>query len=64
MGKSESDTMVSAPVLGQLTYREWHGFVDGVYCGYVEEQENEYEQEKHYWRTGYLLGTAVRKHTN
>jgi len=29
----ESDTAVSLPILGALTYREVHAFEDGVYCG-------------------------------
>jgi hypothetical protein len=60
---SESDTAVSLPVLGNLTYREIHAVEDGLYCGYVgkdtEEYESDYEQEKHYWRMGYLAGDIV-----
>ena len=53
---SEHDTMISAPVLGSLTYREWHAFIDGFYCGVNNIHITEYSQEKHYWRTGWLCG--------
>jgi len=53
---SEDDTMISAPVLGSLTYREWHAFVDGIYCGVKDINTTDYSQEKHYWRIGWLLG--------
>ncbi|AGM11745.1 hypothetical protein HCTV5_139 [Halovirus HCTV-5] len=56
---SETDEMVRLPVMGSLTYREWHAFVDGLYCGYVDERTSEYTQEKHYWRTGFLVGSVV-----
>jgi hypothetical protein len=53
--------MVRLPVLGSLTYREWHAFVNGYYKGVVEGgRSHEYEKEKHYWRFGYLLGGATR----
>ncbi|AGC34510.1 hypothetical protein HVTV-2_gp142 [Haloarcula virus HVTV-2] len=58
---SESDTMVRLPILRDLTYREWHAFVNGYYKGVVEgSRKNEYEKEKHYWRAGYLLGSGTR----
>jgi hypothetical protein len=58
---SEDDTMVRLPVLRDLTYREWHSFVNGVYKGAVEgSRKHEYEKEKHYWRAGYLLGSGLR----
>lgn len=57
---SEQDTMISLPVMGDLTYREWHGVVDGFYIGVVDGDRNhDYEQEQHYWRTGYLIGRAL-----
>jgi len=55
----ESDTMVTLPLLGDLTYHEWHAVVDGLYCGAVERREHEYLQEKHYWRVGYLVGAVL-----
>lgn len=59
---SEQDTMVSLPIMGNLTYREWHGIVDGFYVGAIDgEREHDYEQEKHYWRFGYLAGSCVHK---
>lgn len=61
---TEADTLVSLPYLGQLTYREWHALVDGVYCGYVGERANEYSTEKHYWRAGYLIGDAYDRVTS
>jgi hypothetical protein len=58
---SESDSMVDLPVMGNLTYREWHGFLNGFYSGARwGSRQHEYEKEKHYWRGGYLLGTAIR----
>jgi hypothetical protein len=57
--KSESDTMISLPILGKLTYREWHAVVDGLYCGEEEIKVSEYDQEKHYWRVGYLIGKKI-----
>jgi len=53
---SETDTMVTLPIMGKLTYREWHGIVDGLYCGVRGIDESEYTQEKHYWRIGWLIG--------
>jgi len=53
---SENDTMITLPIAGGLTYREWHGIVDGVYCGVQDIDESEYTQEKHYWRIGWLIG--------
>lgn len=32
--KSESDTILRLPVLGQLTYREWHAYVNNFYKGF------------------------------
>ena len=52
----ESDTAVTLPLLGGLTYREIHAFEDGLYCGVVGAREHEYGQEKHYWRMGWLAG--------
>lgn len=62
MGKTtEQDTMTDLPLLRDLTYREWHGFVDGFYVGARwGSRPHEYEQEQHYWRTGYLTGTVLR----
>jgi hypothetical protein len=53
---NESDTMISLPLLGSLTYREWHALIDGVYCGFVDVHAHNYSQEQHYWRIGWLLG--------
>jgi len=53
---SETDTMVTLPIMGDLTYREWHGIIDGLYCGVQDIDESEYTQEKHYWRIGWLIG--------
>jgi hypothetical protein len=53
--------MIDVPFLRDLTYREWHGFVDGLYSGARwGDRPHSYEQEKHYWRSGYLTGTALR----
>lgn len=56
MNTKESDTLISAPLLGELTYREWHAVIDGFYCGVVGAEVNEYGKEKHYWRMGWLVG--------
>lgn len=57
----ESDTMLSLPVAGSLTYREWHAFVEGVFCGVVDRRDpDDYSQELHYWRVGFLVGRRLR----
>jgi hypothetical protein len=57
----EQDTAVRLPVLGALTYREWHAAVNGLYAGARwGDRPHVYQQERHYWRVGYLLGTATR----
>jgi hypothetical protein len=57
----EQDTAISLPVLGELTYREWHAFVNGFYSGVRwGSRQHDYEREKHYWRAGYLAGTSGR----
>jgi len=53
---SEQDTFIDAPLIGRLTYREWHAVIDGIYCGVHGSREHEYGTEKHYWRAGWLLG--------
>jgi hypothetical protein len=56
---SEQDTMLSLPIMGNLTYREWHGFIDGFYVGLVDgEKAHDYDREKHYWRMGFVAGRA------
>lgn len=58
---SEQDTAAILPILGNVTYREWHAFVNGFYVGYVgDDREHEYDREKHYWRAGYISGDIVR----
>jgi len=39
---SESNTMITLPIAGDLTYREWHGIIDGLYCGVRDIHESEY----------------------
>lgn len=46
---------------GGLTFHEWHAFVNGFYCGLVNQQDHPYKKERHYWRVGYLVGTATRR---
>jgi hypothetical protein len=58
----ESDTMITLPVMGKLTYREWHAIIDGLYCGVQDTDESEYSREKHYWRAGWLIGDAYVQH--
>jgi len=53
--------MVHLPAFGELTYREWHGFVDGFYSGFVwGHRQSDYDKENHYWRAGYVCGTLTR----
>jgi len=54
--ESEQDTMVVLPVIGHLTFREAHAFIDGVYSGVKNKEQHGYSKEKHYWRSGWLLG--------
>jgi len=53
---SERDMMVTLPIMGDLTYREWHAIIDGLYCGVRDIDKSECTQEKHYWRAGWLIG--------
>lgn len=53
---TESDVVISLPLVGELTYRELHALQDGFYCGVVGAREHEYGQEKHYWRVAWLAG--------
>lgn len=58
---NEDDTMVTLPIMDNLTFREFHAFVNGLYCGLVEAgREHEYDKEKHYWRGGYIIGAGTR----
>jgi hypothetical protein len=58
---TEQDTLANLPLLRDLTYREWHSFINGYYCGVRwGSRQHEYSREKHYWRIGYLLGTGTR----
>jgi hypothetical protein len=53
--------MIVLPVVGHLTYREWHSFVDGLYSGARwGHKERGIQCQRHYWRGGYLLGTLSR----
>jgi len=60
----ESDRALSAPVLGDLTYREIHAIVDGLYVGARgldrRAAGEDYVDERHYWRAGWLLGSWLR----
>ena len=58
----ETDTMVTLPIAGALTYREWHGLVDGFYCGITDSENSEYTTEKHYWRIGWVAGDAYDRY--
>jgi hypothetical protein len=55
---NETDTMITLPVAGELTFREWHALIDGVYCGVQKTNTTDYSKEKHYWRVGWLIGDA------
>jgi len=53
---SEQDTLFE-----DLTFREWHGFLNGFYAGARwGSRQHSYSRERHYWRGGYLLGTGCR----
>jgi len=56
---SESDGAFSLPIFGTFTYRELHAIEDGMYCGYQGIERADYDQEKHYWRMGYLAGDLI-----
>ena len=61
---SEEDNIVdtSIPVLSNLTYREWHAFVNGFYVGlaaYADKNHN-YTREKHYSCWGFVSGWDVK----
>lgn len=58
--EEEGDAIIDLPLIGHITYREWHAVVDGFYCGVVGVREHEYGREKHYWRFGWLLGDMYR----
>jgi hypothetical protein len=61
----EQDTAIPLPAISDLTYREIHAFIDGVYVGYVDgEQTHEYSREGHYWRAGYLVGEIILNERN
>ena len=58
---SEQDTLANLPLLKDLTFREWHGFINGFYAGARwGSRQHDYDRENHYWRSGYLLGTGTR----
>jgi len=58
---TEDDTLANIPLLRDLTYREWHGFLNGLYAGARwGSRQHDYDHETHYWRGGYLCGTATR----
>lgn len=58
---SERSELIRLPLLKDLTYREWHGFVDGLYQGLRwGSRQHDYTKEAHYWRSGYIAGTATR----
>lgn len=53
----QKDTVLATvPLLGELNVREWHAFVEGVYCGAEDTERSDYMDERHYWRAGFLLG--------
>lgn len=57
----EQDTIVNLPLLKDLTFREWHAFIGGFYAGSRwGSRQHSYNQESHYWKVGYLLGTGGR----
>lgn len=61
MANEEDVNIISAPILGNLNAREWHGFVDGFYSGFVwGHRQSDYDKEKHYWRAGYIIATLFR----
>jgi hypothetical protein len=59
----ETETMVSLPLIGNLTFREWHHFVGGVYTGYRNENRPVPETQAAYWQGGWLLGHTIRQIT-
>jgi hypothetical protein len=58
---SENGELISLPLLGSLTYREWHGVIDRLYVGSRwGSRHHSYDTEQHYWQAGYLFGTVLR----
>jgi hypothetical protein len=53
---SESDVMYDPPYIDPISFREWHALLDGFYCGIHGSKEHEYEKEKHYWRSAWIVG--------
>lgn len=60
--ESEQDTMITLPILGHFTYREWHALANGFFVGVTayKDKDHEYTKEKHYWRGGFLLGQILK----
>jgi hypothetical protein len=58
----EADTIVTLPLFGDITFREWHAFVNGFYVGFTayKNRDHEYTREKHWWRGGFLVGWFVK----
>lgn len=54
----ETDTMVTLPIAGDLTFREWHHFINGVSDGYRDD-ENRPEEQVAYWDAGFIVGNLV-----
>jgi hypothetical protein len=58
----ETDTLVRLPVLGRLTYREWHHLVNGVGAGYRQRDAADPPRAaRAYWNAGYLAGHTLRR---
>jgi hypothetical protein len=57
----EEDTMVEVAILRDLSYAEWHAFVNGFHAGATWGRGNlDKRGEEAYYRGGELLGTASR----
>ena len=56
---TETDTFLTLPLLGELTYREWHHLVGGIYTGYRDADRSPPETQTAYWQAGWLLGHAI-----
>lgn len=57
---TEQDTLLPLDSVSDITYREWHAFIEGVYDGLNDEHDHQYDQERHWWKAGWVVGDTYR----